>query len=60
MFKLEHSKSDEIKVKNLQPNIKQLTEFQKTRWKDPYSVNSVLRNKFRNEKKDIKKQKVYN
>lgn len=60
MFKLEHTKSDEQKSKELEPNLKDLENFQNSRWKDPYSTNRFLRNQFRNEKKSIKEQKVFN
>ncbi|XP_022704293.1 coiled-coil domain-containing protein 130 homolog [Varroa jacobsoni] len=53
MFKLDHLDEDAKKMKDLEPVMNNLEKFQKRR-KDDYELNSILRRKFRKEKKERK------
>lgn len=57
MFKLEHGVKDEQKSKAVQPTLGQLQEVQSV-WKDDYAANQLLRKKFREQKHELKAQKV--
>lgn len=46
MFKLDHMGDDVKKMKDLEPVMNNLEQFQK-RKKDDYELNSILRKKFR-------------
>ncbi|KAG8191662.1 hypothetical protein JTE90_016452 [Oedothorax gibbosus] len=52
MFCLEHGVQDKAKQKSLLPSLAQLEEY-KEKWKDDYQLNKVLRQKFRERKKEI-------
>ena len=47
MYKLEHGVGDKAKAKEVDPILKELEEFQATRWHDDYSSNQALRAKMR-------------
>ena len=57
MFKLEHSIEDKQKAKRAAPTINQIKHIRDD-WQDDYAINQLLRKKFREEKKDISRQKV--
>jgi len=57
MFKLEHESKDQIKLKKVAPTLSKLEEI-RDGWKDDFAVNQLLRRKFREEKKDIKEEKL--
>ncbi|XP_013792905.2 coiled-coil domain-containing protein 130 homolog [Limulus polyphemus] len=52
MFRIEHGVEDKAKLKSLAPSLGQLEQHQ-DRWKDPYSMNKLLRQKFREKKKEL-------
>ncbi|OQR66869.1 coiled-coil domain-containing protein [Tropilaelaps mercedesae] len=56
MFKLDHAREDAKKMKHLEPVISNLERFQ-GRKEDDYELNSMLRKKFRKEKKERKQLK---
>ncbi|KII68260.1 Coiled-coil domain-containing protein 130 [Thelohanellus kitauei] len=56
MFRLEHTTMDKAKAASLEPTIKGLHDL-KSAWLDDYSINSTLRNKFRNEKNELKEMR---
>jgi len=56
MFKLEHSIEDKQKAKRAAPTINQIRHL-RDEWSDDYAINQLLRKKFRDEKKEIGKQK---
>lgn len=43
MYKLEHGVTDKTKAKEVDPVLKELEEFQASRWHDDYSSNKALR-----------------
>jgi len=51
IYKLEHENEDKKKAENAIPALQSLMKFQEERTKDDYSVNSLLRKRFREEKK---------
>nr|CAG4642796.1 EOG090X0DK6 [Evadne anonyx] len=55
MFKLEHGEKDSAKSKAAAPIIDRLHDH-RDRWKDDYSANRLLRDHFRNQKKDLKEK----
>jgi len=55
MFKLAHGSQDKGKMKDVNPTLGRLEELQE-RWKDDYTANKILRNKFRAKKKELKAQ----
>ena len=57
MFNLEHQANDKEKIVKLMPTLRELEEV-KSEWKDDYKLNSMMRNKFRTEKKAITEQKA--
>lgn len=57
MFKLEHGVKDQQKSKAVQPTLGQLQEVQSV-WKDDYSLNQLLRKKFREQKHELKAQEM--
>jgi len=57
MFKLEHESKDQIKLKKVAPTLSKLEEI-RDGWKDDFAVNQLLRRKFREEKRDIKEEKL--
>jgi coiled-coil domain-containing protein 130 len=46
MFKLEHEANDKAKIVKLMPTLVELEEA-KLKWKDDFSLNSMMRNKLR-------------
>lgn len=58
MFKLEHSIEDKHKAKRAAPTINQIRNI-RDEWEDDYAISQILRKKFREEKKEINKQKVF-
>ena len=46
MFKLEHEANDKTKLVKLMPTLVEL-EDERLKWKDDFSLNSMLRNKLR-------------
>uniref|UniRef100_A0A8C5MYE2 Probable splicing factor YJU2B n=1 Tax=Leptobrachium leishanense TaxID=445787 RepID=A0A8C5MYE2_9ANUR len=54
MFRLEHGVADKEKLQRAVPSLSELQEVQSA-WKDDFSINSLLRSKFR-EKKHIKEE----
>ncbi|XP_053320612.1 probable splicing factor YJU2B [Spea bombifrons] len=55
MFRLEHGVADKEKLQKAVPSLSELQEVQST-WKDDFAINSLLRSKFREEKKLIKEE----
>uniref|UniRef100_A0A8C5MY71 Probable splicing factor YJU2B n=1 Tax=Leptobrachium leishanense TaxID=445787 RepID=A0A8C5MY71_9ANUR len=55
MFRLEHGVADKEKLQRAVPSLSELQEVQSA-WKDDFSINSLLRSKFREEKKHIKEE----
>ncbi|XP_038048334.1 coiled-coil domain-containing protein 130-like [Patiria miniata] len=53
MFKLEHGVDDTKKLKAVAPTLHELQQTQ-TGWKDDFDLNKMLRNKFREEKVELK------
>ncbi|CAH2272885.1 Hypothetical predicted protein [Pelobates cultripes] len=53
MFRLEHGVADKEKLQKAAPSLFELQEAQSA-WKDDFAINSLLRSKFREEKKQIK------
>ncbi|XP_065069394.1 coiled-coil domain-containing protein 130 homolog [Rhopilema esculentum] len=56
MFKLEHTIEDKQKAKRSAPTLGKIREIRDV-WEDDFAVNQALRKKFREEKKEINKQK---
>ncbi|XP_065657713.1 probable splicing factor YJU2B [Hydra vulgaris] len=54
MFKLEHQSTDTSKAKKVAPTLTLLEELRED-WSDDFRINQLLREKFRNEKKEILK-----
>nr|CAG4643498.1 EOG090X0DK6 [Ilyocryptus agilis] len=55
MYKLEHGEKDVNKSKTAAPIIERLQDF-RDRWKDDYSSNRLLRDRFRTAKKELKEK----
>lgn len=55
MFRLEHGVADKEKLQKAVPSLSDLQEAQSA-WKDDFAINSLLRSKFRGEKKQIKEE----
>uniref|UniRef100_UPI00398E420E probable splicing factor YJU2B n=1 Tax=Pristiophorus japonicus TaxID=55135 RepID=UPI00398E420E len=53
MYKLEHGVGDQAKLKTAIPTLSNIQEMQSA-WKDDFAINSMLRKKFRDEKKVLK------
>ncbi|XP_067829041.1 probable splicing factor YJU2B [Heptranchias perlo] len=53
MYKLEHGVGDQEKLKAAIPTLSNIQEMQSA-WKDDFAINSMLRKKFRDEKKVLK------
>ncbi|XP_051897887.1 probable splicing factor YJU2B [Pristis pectinata] len=53
MYKLEHGVSDQEKLKIAVPTLSNIQDMQSA-WKDDFAINSMLRKKFRDEKKVLK------
>ncbi|XP_038640486.1 coiled-coil domain-containing protein 130 homolog [Scyliorhinus canicula] len=53
MYKLEHGVGDQEKLKIAVPTLSNIQEMQSA-WKDDFAINSMLRKKFRDEKKVLK------
>ncbi|XP_059848245.1 probable splicing factor YJU2B isoform X1 [Hypanus sabinus] len=53
MYKLEHGVDDQEKLKIAIPTLSNIQEMQNA-WKDDFAINSMLRKKFRDEKKILK------
>ncbi|XP_069783582.1 probable splicing factor YJU2B isoform X2 [Narcine bancroftii] len=53
MYKLEHGVGDQEKLKVAVPTLSNIQEMQSA-WKDDFAINSMLRKKFRDEKKVLK------
>ncbi|KAM4748485.1 putative splicing factor YJU2B [Rhinophrynus dorsalis] len=52
MFRLEHGAADKEKLQRAVPSLSELQEAQSA-WRDDFAINSLLRSKFREEKKQI-------
>ncbi|XP_056426277.1 probable splicing factor YJU2B [Hyla sarda] len=55
MFRLEHGVKDKEKLQKAAPSLSELQEAQSA-WKDDFALNSLLRGKFREEKKQIREE----
>ncbi|XP_069834525.1 probable splicing factor YJU2B [Dendropsophus ebraccatus] len=55
MYKLEHGVKDKEKLQRAAPSLSELQEAQSA-WKDDFAINSLLRSKFREEKKQIREE----
>lgn len=55
MYRLEHSAADKEKLQRAIPSLSELQEVQGA-WKDDFALNSLLRSKFREEKKQIREE----
>ncbi|CAI9603340.1 unnamed protein product, partial [Staurois parvus] len=55
MYRLEHGAADKEKLQKAIPTLSELQEAQGA-WKDDFALNSLLRNKFREEKKQIREE----
>ncbi|XP_063786245.1 probable splicing factor YJU2B [Pseudophryne corroboree] len=55
MFRLEHGVKDKEKLQRAAPSLSELQETQSA-WRDDFAINSLLRNKFREEKKQIREE----
>ncbi|XP_029440986.1 coiled-coil domain-containing protein 130 [Rhinatrema bivittatum] len=55
MFRLEHGSEDQQKLKRAIPTLSSIQEAQSA-WKDDFALNSMLRRKFREEKKILKEE----
>jgi len=55
MFKLEHGVDDQKKSNSVAPSLAKLEDLQ-TRWRDDYSSNKIIRQQFREKKKEILKR----
>ncbi|CAG0917532.1 unnamed protein product [Notodromas monacha] len=53
MFKLEHVEKDKRKSKEAKETLGNLEGFQYQRWKDDYAANRLMRDKFRESKKEL-------
>uniref|UniRef100_A0A4W3H1K4 Probable splicing factor YJU2B n=1 Tax=Callorhinchus milii TaxID=7868 RepID=A0A4W3H1K4_CALMI len=53
MYKLEHGVQDQQKLRTAIPTLANIQEMQSP-WKDDFAINSLLRRKFRDEKKELK------
>ncbi|KAM9313314.1 putative splicing factor YJU2B [Gastrophryne carolinensis] len=57
MYRLEHGAADREKLKKAAPSLAELQDAQSA-WKDDFALNSLLRNKFREEKKQIREEEA--
>ncbi|KAG8538713.1 hypothetical protein GDO81_022175 [Engystomops pustulosus] len=55
MFRLEHGVKDKEKLQKAAPSLSELQEAQGA-WKDDFALNSLLRSRFREEKKQIREE----
>ncbi|KAM4036734.1 putative splicing factor YJU2B [Anomaloglossus baeobatrachus] len=55
MYRLEHGVKDKEKLQRAAPSLSELQEAQSA-WRDDFALNSLLRNKFREEKKQIREE----
>ncbi|KAG8441442.1 hypothetical protein GDO86_006981 [Hymenochirus boettgeri] len=55
MYRLEHGAADKAKLQKAVPSLSELQEAQSA-WRDDFAINSLLRSKFREEKKQIKEE----
>ncbi|XP_068128268.1 probable splicing factor YJU2B [Hyperolius riggenbachi] len=55
MYRLEHGAADKEKLQKAVPSLSELQEAQSA-WKDDFALNSLLRSKFRVEKKQIREE----
>uniref|UniRef100_A0A8D0DTP1 Probable splicing factor YJU2B n=1 Tax=Salvator merianae TaxID=96440 RepID=A0A8D0DTP1_SALMN len=55
MYKLEHGSKDQNKLQRALPTLQDIQEAQNA-WKDDFSLNSLLRRKFREEKKILQEE----
>lgn len=55
MYRLEHGVKDKEKLQRAAPSLSELQEAQSA-WRDDFAINSLLRNKFREEKKQIREE----
>ncbi|XP_066449810.1 probable splicing factor YJU2B [Eleutherodactylus coqui] len=55
MYRLEHGVKDKEKLQKAAPSLSELQEAQSA-WRDDFALNSLLRNKFREEKKQIREE----
>ncbi|XP_018421616.1 PREDICTED: coiled-coil domain-containing protein 130 [Nanorana parkeri] len=55
MYRLEHGAADKEKLQKAIPTLSELQEVQGA-WKDDFALNSLLRSKFREEKKQIREE----
>ncbi|XP_053574154.1 probable splicing factor YJU2B isoform X2 [Bombina bombina] len=55
MFRLEHGVADKEKLQRAVPSLSEIQEVQSA-WKDDFAINSLLRSKFREEKKQIQEE----
>lgn len=53
LMKLEDKIDDEKKRKDERPRIQSIIDLNESRWKDDYAANSLLRKRFRKEKKEV-------
>lgn len=56
MYKLEHGVTDKTKAKEVDPVLKDLEEFQASRWHDDYSSNKALRAAMRKKREEAKRK----
>lgn len=56
MYKLEHGVGDKAKAKEVDPVLKELEDFQSSRWHDDYSSNQALRAMMRKKREEAKTQ----
>lgn len=57
MFKLEHEVEDKKKFQKAAPTLSEIVDIQ-SNWHDDYTQNSILRAKFRKEKKELKEEEL--
>ncbi|XP_075711605.1 putative splicing factor YJU2B [Rhinoderma darwinii] len=55
MYRLEHGVADKEKLQKAAPSLSELQEAQSA-WRDDFALNSLLRGKFREEKKQIREE----
>lgn len=57
MYKLEHESKDTKKSQKVAPALSRLEEIRHS-WNDDFALNQLLRNRFRDEKKELKSDEV--
>ena len=57
MYKLEHESKDATKSQKVAPTLSRLEEIRHS-WNDDFALNQLLRNRFRDEKKEQKSEEV--